>query len=84
VWPLAYLRWEVAFLEDMGFGLDLSECAVTGATDDLIYVSPKTGRAVSKAGAGIWAERLLPLPDVLRGEGDAPDAEIVQALETTG
>jgi DNA repair protein RecO (recombination protein O) len=39
---------------------------------------------VSKAGAGIWAERLLPLPDVLRGEGDAPDAEIVQALETTG
>ena len=67
VWPLAYLRWEVALLEEMGFGLDLGRCAVTGATEDLIYVSPRSGRAVSRAGAGDWAERLLPLPDVLRG-----------------
>ncbi len=84
IWPLAYLRWEVALLEDMGFGLDLSVCAVTGARDDLAYVSPKTGRAVSRAGAGDWAARLLPLPPVLRGDGAAPDAEIAQALETTG
>ena len=84
VWPLAYLRWEVALLEDMGFGLDLRSCAVTGATEDLAYVSPKTGRAVSRAGAGDWAARLLPLPDVLRGVGNAPDREIAQALETTG
>ncbi|MEM6372533.1 MAG: DNA repair protein RecO [Pseudomonadota bacterium] len=84
VWPLAYLRWEVALLEEMGFGLDLSACAVTGATEGLAYVSPKTGRAVSRAGAGVWAARLLPLPDVLRGEGAAPDAEVADALRTTG
>lgn len=84
VWPLAYLRWEVALLEEMGFGLDLGRCAVTGATEDLIYVSPRSGRAVSRAGAGDWAERLLPLPDVLRGVGNAPDIEVAQGLETTG
>lgn len=84
VWPLAYLRWEVALLEEMGFGLDLRSCAVTGGSEDLVYVSPKTGRAVSRAGAGTWAERLLPLPPVLLGLGDAPDAEVAEALRTTG
>ncbi|MBY5934504.1 DNA repair protein RecO [Tateyamaria omphalii] len=84
LWPLAYLQWELALLEEMGFGLDLTACAVTGATEGLAYVSPKSGRAVSKAGAGVWASRLLPLPPVLRREGDAPDAEIAQGLETTG
>ena len=47
-WPLAYLRWELALLEDLGFGLDLTHCAVTGTTDILTYVSPKSGRAVSR------------------------------------
>ena len=84
VWPLAYLRWEVALLEEMGFGLDLTSCAATGATEGLIYVSPNSGRAVSAEGAGDWADRLLPLPPVLRGEGAAPDAEVAQALRTTG
>ncbi|MDU9002789.1 DNA repair protein RecO [Sedimentitalea todarodis] len=84
VWPLAYLRWELALLDDMGFGLDLSSCAATGVTDGLIYVSPKSGRAVSRAGAGQWADRMLPLPPILRGEGDASDDEILQALGTTG
>lgn len=84
VWPLAYLRWEMAFLADLGFGLYLEECAVTGARSGLTYVSPKTGRAVSEKGAGEWADRLLALPDCMRGEGNAPDAEIVQALDTTG
>ena len=84
VWPLAYLRWEVALLEKMGFGLDLTSCAATGATEGLIYVSTKSGRAVSAKGAGDWADRLLPLPPVLRGEGAAPDAEVAQALRTTG
>ncbi|MGR3760783.1 DNA repair protein RecO [Roseobacteraceae bacterium NS-SX3] len=84
LWPLAYLRWELALLEEMGFGLDLTACAVTGAREGLVYVSPKTGRAVSKAGAGEWADRLLPLPPVLLGQGEAPDEEIVQGLRTTG
>jgi DNA repair protein RecO (recombination protein O) len=84
VWPLAYLQWELSLLTELGYGLDLSECAVTGATDDLIYVSPKSGRAVSREGAGEWADRMLPLPDVLRGVGAAGDAEIVQGFKTTG
>ncbi|MCR9126288.1 MAG: DNA repair protein RecO [Rhodobacteraceae bacterium] len=84
IWPLAYLRWEMALLEDMGYGLDLTRCAATGAGDELIYVSPKTGRAVSRDGAGAWADRLLPLPPCLRGQGDAGDAEIAEALGTTG
>ena len=57
---------------------------MTGATQDLIYVSPKTGRAVSRLGAGDWADRLLPLPPVLCGLGDAPDHEIFDGLKTTG
>lgn len=84
IWPLAYLRWEVSLLEEMGYALDLSACAVTGATEGLAYVSPKSGRAVSVKGAGAWAERLLPLPDVLRGIGEAPDEEIAAAFRTTG
>ncbi|MBY6068604.1 DNA repair protein RecO [Leisingera aquaemixtae] len=84
LWPLAYLRWEMALLEEMGFGLDLSACAVTGSRFGLAYVSPKTGRAVSREGAGGWADRLLPLPPVTLGQGDAEDAEIVLALRTTG
>jgi DNA repair protein RecO (recombination protein O) len=85
VWPLAYLHWELALLEELGFGLDLSACAVLGArANDLSYVSPRSGRAVSRMGAGDWADRLLPLPPCLLGHGTAPDAEIVQGLATTG
>jgi DNA repair protein RecO (recombination protein O) len=84
IWPLAYLRWEMTLLEELGFGLDLSSCAVTGAVEDLVYVSPKSGRAVSRLGAGAWADRMLPLPDVLRGIGAGADAEIAQGLRTTG
>lgn len=83
-WPLAYLRWEAALLEELGFGLSLSKCAVTGSRDDLIYVSPKTGRAVSREGAGEWADRLLPLPQCLLGQGAVTDDEIRDGLRTTG
>jgi DNA repair protein RecO (recombination protein O) len=84
LWPLGYLRWELGLLEELGYGLDLTACAVTGATEGLAYVSPKTGRAVSAAGAGDWADRLLPLPPVMLGQGAAADSEIVTALGTTG
>lgn len=83
VWPLAYLKWELRLLEEMGYALDLESCAVTGVSEELIYVSPKSGRAVSAKGAGEWANRLLPLPTVLRG-GTGSDAEIAQGLVTTG
>ncbi|TNJ41165.1 DNA repair protein RecO [Phaeobacter sp. B1627] len=84
LWPLAYLHWELALLEELGFGLDLSACAATGSTEGLIYVSPKSGRAVSAAGAEGWADRMLPLPPVMLGQGEAEDAEILTALRTTG
>ncbi|MFV2054005.1 DNA repair protein RecO [Aliiroseovarius sp. YM-037] len=83
-WPLAYLRWELALLEEVGFGLDLTRCAVTGSRDDLAYVSPRTGRAVSKQGAGEWSDKLLPLPMCLLGQGPVSDAEILDGLVTTG
>jgi DNA repair protein RecO (recombination protein O) len=83
-WPTAYLKWELALLEELGFGLDLSECAVTGARDDLAYVSPKTGRAVSAEGAGEWVDRLLPLPPELLGVGDGSLSNVLDGLVTTG
>jgi DNA repair protein RecO (recombination protein O) len=84
LWPLAYMRWELLLLNQMGYALSLDQCAVTGSADGLVFVSPKTGRAVSRDAAGEWADRLLPLPPVLRGEGDASDEEILQAFITTG
>ncbi len=83
-WTLAYLRWEMALLEDLGFGLDLSSCAATGATEGLAYVSPRTGRAVSASGAGAWAERLLPLSPALVGAGDGSVREVSEGLRVTG
>lgn len=83
-WPVAYLKWELALLEELGFGLDLSRCAVTGEVEDLAYVSPKTGRAVSAEGAGDWADRLLPLPPELLGVGTGDPGGVVQGLVTTG
>jgi DNA repair protein RecO (recombination protein O) len=84
VWPLAYLQWEMALLEEMGFGLDLSACAVTGTREGLAFVSPRSGRAVSREGAGEYAPRLLSLPPVLRGEGEAAAGDIVAGLGVTG
>ncbi len=83
-WPLAYLRWELALLEELGFGLDLSRCAVTGGIDDLAYVSPRTGRAISAEAAGRWADRLLPLPPALLGHGDGALRGVAAGLQTTG
>ena len=79
-----YLRWELLLLEQLGFGLDLTSCAVTGSREDLAYVSPRSGRAVSLDGAGDWAARLLPLPPVLLGQGPATGSEAGQALALTG
>jgi len=79
-WVPRYLRWEMALLDELGFGLDLGRCAVTGARDDLAYVSPRTGRAVSRAAAGDWAARLLPLPGVLMGQGGGSPAELAEDL----
>ena len=83
-WPLAYLRWEMALLEETGLGLDLTTCAVTGDTADLVHVSPRTGRAVSASGAGEWADRLLPLSPCLLGRPASQRTDLADALRTTG
>ncbi|MFV0493185.1 MAG: DNA repair protein RecO [Pseudorhodobacter sp.] len=83
-WPPDYLRWEMALLEETGFGLDLTRCAVTGMREDLAYVSPRTGRAVSRDAAGDWATRLLPLPPGLLGQGPISPRELMQGLMITG
>ena len=83
-WPQQYMRWELQLLEELGFGLDLSTCAVTGSREDLAYVSPKTGRAVGRAAAGEWVSRLLPLPTALLGQGPADASEVAQGLALTG
>ena len=82
-WALSYLRWELLLLEELGFGLDLGRCAVTGGSDDLAYVSPRTGRAISRAAAGDWAARLLPLPACLAG-GAADASGLADGLRLTG
>lgn len=83
-WEYGYLRWELALLDEMGFGLDLSRCAVTGATEGLAHVSPRTGRAVTRAGAGDWVDRLLPLPDSLRGDAGVGRRDVAEGLAVTG
>jgi len=71
VWPALLVRWELALLEELGFGLDLTACASTGARTDLIYVSPKSGRAVSAAAGEPYKERLLALSPFLLGRPPA-------------
>lgn len=83
-WLGPYLRWELALLEEIGFGLDLGSCALTGSRDDLAFVSPRTGRAVSRQAAGDWAPRLLPLPPGLMGQGPISRTEAAEALDLTG
>jgi DNA repair protein RecO (recombination protein O) len=80
VWPALLVRWELALLEELGFGLDLASCAATGLSTDLIYVSPKSGRAVSAGAGEPYKDRLLALPVFLRaGKGGPVEAEDVLA-----
>ncbi|MGA9138018.1 MAG: DNA repair protein RecO, partial [Methylovirgula sp.] len=85
--PALLVRFELAVLAEFGFGLDLSRCAATGATEDLVYVSPKTGRAVSRQAGAPYADRLLRLPDFLRCTAVAatpPSSELRDGFELTG
>jgi DNA repair protein RecO (recombination protein O) len=78
------IMWEAALLTALGYGLDLTGCAVTGATEGLAYVSPKTGRAVTLEGAGLWAERLLRLPAFLTGAAQSGPEDWRDGLRLTG
>ena len=84
IWPAVYVRFEAGLLADLGFGLDLSKCAVTGSADDLIYVSPRTGRAVSAAAGADYAERLLALPPfMLSAQGGLSPGDVRDGLALT-
>ncbi len=85
-WEPVYARWELDLLAALGFGLDLSECAATGATEGLIYVSPRTGRAVSEAAGAPYRDRLLALPRFLRGDEENAIGRpaVLEALALTG
>src|SRR6476661_7966984 len=83
-WGNALVRYELLLLAELGFGLDLERCAVTGANDGLVAVSPKSGRAVSAAEAEPYATKLLPLPRFVREGGRASWNEIGDGLDLTG
>jgi DNA repair protein RecO (recombination protein O) len=85
LWRALLVRWELQLLGDLGFGLDLSECAATGTDTDLAYVSPRTGRAVSRDAGQPYRSKLLKLPAFLLDEGiEASDADILSGLAVTG
>ncbi len=84
-WEAVYVRWEAGLLADLGFGLDLGECAATGATDGLAYVSPRTGRAVSAQAGEPYRDRLLALPRCLLDHELSADArQFLDGLTLTG
>lgn len=83
-WGEAYVVWELQLLRLLGFGLDLGRCGATGATEDLVYVSPRSGRAVSREAGAPYRERLLALPGFLVGSGAGGPAEIALGLALTG
>jgi len=83
-WGAHYVAWEIALLAELGFGLDLSRCAATRRSDQLAYVSPRTGRAVSLSAGDPYKDRLLALPPFLTGTGSPSPADITQGLRLTG
>ena len=85
-WAALYVRWELGFLAELGFGLDLTSCAATGTNDALAWVSPKSGRAVSAGAGEPWRDRLLTLPAFLLENGGSPpsQADIAAGLRLTG
>lgn len=83
-WAADYVRFELLLLAELGFAVDLGSCAVTGATADLVYVSPRTGRAVTREAAGPLADRLLPLPAFLVEPVDADSDQIASGLRLAG
>jgi len=84
-WAPLFVRWEIGLLNELGFGLDLARCAATGTADDLIYVSPRTGRAVSRSAGEPYHDRLLRLPPFLLGRqaSEAAVSDMLAGLQLT-
>ena len=84
VWPALYVRWEAGLLSDLGYSVDIRKCAVTGVTEDLTHVSPRTGRAVCREEAAPYEAKLLRLPGFLKGGGEVSEGDIADGLALTG
>jgi DNA repair protein RecO (recombination protein O) len=86
VWPAIFVRFELGLLQELGFGLDLTRCAATGVRDDLIYVSPKSGGAVSRVAGEPYKDRLFRLPGFLVGSqaGEASPGDVAEGFRLTG
>jgi DNA repair protein RecO (recombination protein O) len=84
LWGPVYVKWEIGLLRALGYGLDLTQCAVTGETQGLCFVSPRTGRAVGEAAARPYKEKLLRLPGFLTGAGSWDNADLADGLRLTG
>ncbi|RIX27054.1 DNA repair protein RecO [Sphingomonas edaphi] len=83
-WGAAMVRYELLLLAELGFGLDIARCAVTGDADDLVAVSPRSGRAVSRAEAAPYAGKLLPMPRFILEGGMASWHDILEGMALTG
>lgn len=84
IWPALYVRFEMALLQALGYGLDLSTCAATGVTENLTHVSPRSGRAVCEGAAQPYLDKLLVLPPFLKGENTVGEGDVAAGLALTG
>ncbi|MEN2494489.1 MAG: DNA repair protein RecO [Hyphomicrobiaceae bacterium hypho_1] len=86
VWPALYARWELTLLDELGFGLDLSSCAATHVRDNLVYVSPKSGKAVSEIAGAPYKDKLLPLPQFFCNQHNSVPSvnDVLNGLRLTG
>ena len=85
IWPAVFVRFEAGLLDELGFGFDLTRCAATGVVDDLIYVSPRTGRAVSREAGEPYKDRLFPLPPfLLSSQGGLAEGDVGRGFDLTG
>ncbi len=84
LWGPSYVKWELGLLQALGYGLDLTQCAGGGSADDLAYISPRTGRAVSRSAGSPYHDKLFALPAFLLGMGGWDATTICQGLDITG
>ena len=85
IWPALYVKWEVFLLSSLGFGLDLTQCALSGATDGLTHVSPRTGKAVRYLEAQRYVDKLLRIPEfLLRSDAEVENKDLKNGLKLTG
>lgn len=84
LWPALMVRWEMGLLDELGFGLDLSKCASTGRHDELVYVSPKSGKAVSRDAGKPYHDKMFALPEFLKGGVAASTQDVCNGMKLTG